>query len=73
MKLTRLNRTLKEVTCDRINTDQYSAVKITYGFSGLLTNWSFDYFPCNAAKRPLRGRFAAYLILAPIFSKSLAA
>jgi hypothetical protein len=29
-------------------------------------NWSFDYFSCNAAKRPLRGRFAASLIFAPI-------
>ncbi len=31
--------------------------------------WTFDYFFYNAAKRPLRGRFAAYLVLAPILLK----
>jgi hypothetical protein len=36
-----------------------------------LSNWSFDYFFCNAAKRPHRGRFAAYLVLAPIFPETL--
>jgi hypothetical protein len=36
-------------------------------------NWRFDYFSCNAAKRPLRGRFAAYLVLAPIFPETLTA
>jgi hypothetical protein len=35
--------------------------------------WSFDYLFCNAAKRSLQERFAAYLILAPIFSETLAA
>jgi hypothetical protein len=37
------------------------------------TNWTFDYFFYNAAKRPLRGRFAAYLVLAPIFPETLTA
>jgi hypothetical protein len=36
-----------------------------------LRNWSFDYFLHNAAKRSLRERFAAYLILAPIFPETL--
>jgi hypothetical protein len=35
------------------------------------TYWTFDYFFYNAAKRPLRGRFAAYLVLAPIFPETL--
>jgi hypothetical protein len=35
------------------------------------TNWTFDYFFYNAAKRPLRGRFAAYLVLSPIFGEKL--
>jgi hypothetical protein len=34
-------------------------------------NWSFDYFFHNAAKRPRRRRFAAYLVLSPIFSETL--
>jgi hypothetical protein len=34
-------------------------------------HWSFDYFPCNAAKRSLRERFAASLVLAPIFPEAL--
>ncbi len=33
--------------------------------------WTFDYFFYNAAKRPLRARFAASLILVPIFSETL--
>lgn len=33
--------------------------------------WSFDHFVCDAAKRPLRWRFAAYLVLAPIFPETL--
>jgi hypothetical protein len=37
-----------------------------HAFHGI---WSFDCFPCNAAKRSLRERFAANLILAPIFLK----
>jgi hypothetical protein len=37
-------------------------------YSGLL-----KIFPCNAAKRPLQGRFAAYLFLEPIFLKTLSA
>jgi hypothetical protein len=36
-----------------------------------LSNWSFDYFPHSAAKRSLRERFAANLILAPIFLETL--
>jgi hypothetical protein len=39
--------------------------------STTLSDWTFDYFFYNAAKRPLRGRFAAYLILAPIFPETL--
>jgi hypothetical protein len=42
------------------------------GFCGLI-NWTFDYCPYNAAKRSRRERFAANLILAPIFSETLAA
>ena len=34
-------------------------------------NWTFDYFAYNAAKRSLRERFAANLILAPIFSETM--
>jgi hypothetical protein len=34
-------------------------------------NWSFDYLLHNAAKRSLRERFAAYLVLAPIFPETL--
>jgi hypothetical protein len=36
-----------------------------------LSNWSFDYFFCNAAKRSRRERFAASLFLAPIFPETL--
>jgi hypothetical protein len=36
------------------------------------TYWTFDYFSYNIAKRSLRERFAANLILAPIFSETLA-
>jgi hypothetical protein len=35
--------------------------------------WTFDYFFYNAAKCPLRGRFAAYLALALIFPETLTA
>jgi hypothetical protein len=33
--------------------------------------WTFDYFPYSAAKRSRRERFAANLILAPIFLETL--
>jgi hypothetical protein len=36
-----------------------------------LSNWSFDYFLNSAAKRSRRERFAANLILAPIFPETL--
>jgi hypothetical protein len=35
--------------------------------------WTFDYFPYSAAKRSRRERFAADLILAPIFLETLTA
>jgi hypothetical protein len=45
--------------------------------TGFFANWTFDYFFCNffcnAAKRPLKGRFAAYLVLALIFPETLTA
>jgi hypothetical protein len=33
--------------------------------------WTFDYFPCSAAKRSRRERFAANLMLAPIVLEKL--
>jgi hypothetical protein len=40
-------------------------------FWKFLSSWTFDYFPYSAAKRSLRERFAANLILAPIFPETL--
>jgi hypothetical protein len=40
-------------------------------FRAHLLDWTFDYFPCSAAKRSLRECFAANLILVPIFPETL--
>jgi hypothetical protein len=44
--------------------------KIT-SYSIPIPDWIFDYFSCNAVKRPLRGRFTAHLVLALIFPEVL--
>ncbi len=52
---------------------QLQGVNSLESFSGIADCWSFDYFFYNAAKRSLRERFAAYLILAPISPETLTA